>query len=152
MVLNKLKLLNVFDRLLELSERCVARGKRHSAPLLVKLVEEYKAGFESRYVEYPTTFLIAILLFLLSFVNCSIGLYNKKNLYTLGLSNAYHKNLHINPEHDFFFLKFNRRMLMASMKELKLGTFCKVLNAQANFLSSRFVMERGRELNKTYKM
>ncbi|RNA01546.1 hypothetical protein BpHYR1_051056, partial [Brachionus plicatilis] len=26
----------------------------HSVPLVIKLVDEYKAGFESRYVEYPT--------------------------------------------------------------------------------------------------
>ncbi|RMZ97077.1 hypothetical protein BpHYR1_024226 [Brachionus plicatilis] len=36
------------------NERYEAGGLRHYVPLVVKLVEEYKAGFESRYVEYPT--------------------------------------------------------------------------------------------------
>ncbi|RNA09898.1 RNA-directed DNA polymerase from mobile element jockey-like [Brachionus plicatilis] len=51
--LNKLKLLTVSNRLFELDERYVAGGLRHSVPLVVKLVDEYKEGFESRYVEYP---------------------------------------------------------------------------------------------------
>ncbi|RMZ99336.1 hypothetical protein BpHYR1_015390 [Brachionus plicatilis] len=53
---NKLKLLTVSNRLYELSERYEAGGLRHSVPLVVKLVDEYKAAFESRYVEYPTSF------------------------------------------------------------------------------------------------
>ncbi|RMZ93853.1 hypothetical protein BpHYR1_016109, partial [Brachionus plicatilis] len=47
-----LKLLTVSNRLFELSERYVAGGLRHSVPLVVKLVDEYKADFESRYTEY----------------------------------------------------------------------------------------------------
>ncbi|RNA19348.1 hypothetical protein BpHYR1_015679, partial [Brachionus plicatilis] len=52
--LNKLKFLTVSNRLFELRERYVAGRLRHSVPLVIKLVDEYKAGFESRYVEYPT--------------------------------------------------------------------------------------------------
>ncbi|RNA17073.1 RNA-directed DNA polymerase from mobile element jockey-like, partial [Brachionus plicatilis] len=51
---NKLKLLTVSNRLFELSERYVGTGLSHSIPLVVRLVEEYKEGFESRYIEYPT--------------------------------------------------------------------------------------------------
>ena len=51
---NKLKLLTVSNRLFELSERYVRAGLSHSIPLVVRLVEEYKEGFESRYIEYPT--------------------------------------------------------------------------------------------------
>ncbi|RNA00337.1 hypothetical protein BpHYR1_053125 [Brachionus plicatilis] len=52
--LNKLKLLTISNLLFELSERYVAGVLRHSVPMVVKLVDEYKADFESRYVEYPT--------------------------------------------------------------------------------------------------
>ncbi|RNA25185.1 RNA-directed DNA polymerase from mobile element jockey-like [Brachionus plicatilis] len=48
---NKLKLLTVSNRLFELSERYFGTGLSHSIPLVVK---EYKEGFESRYIEYPT--------------------------------------------------------------------------------------------------
>ncbi|RNA23382.1 hypothetical protein BpHYR1_028086, partial [Brachionus plicatilis] len=51
---NKLKLLTVSNRLYELSERYVGTGLSHSIPLVVRLVKEYKEGFESRYIEYPT--------------------------------------------------------------------------------------------------
>ncbi|RMZ99290.1 hypothetical protein BpHYR1_053070, partial [Brachionus plicatilis] len=51
---NKLNLLTVSNRLFELSERYVRAGLSHSFPLVVKLVEEYRGGFESRYIEYPT--------------------------------------------------------------------------------------------------
>ncbi|RMZ95409.1 RNA-directed DNA polymerase from mobile element jockey-like [Brachionus plicatilis] len=51
---NKLKLLTVSNRLFELSERYVGTGLSHSIPLVVRLVEEYKEGFESRYIEYIT--------------------------------------------------------------------------------------------------
>ncbi|RNA16287.1 hypothetical protein BpHYR1_052435 [Brachionus plicatilis] len=51
---NKLKLLRVSNRLFELSGRYVRAGLSHSVPLAVRLVEEYKKGFESRYIEYPT--------------------------------------------------------------------------------------------------
>ncbi|RNA10355.1 hypothetical protein BpHYR1_036334 [Brachionus plicatilis] len=51
---NKLKLLTVSNRHFELSEIYVAGGLHHFLPLVVKLVDEYKAVFESRYVEYPT--------------------------------------------------------------------------------------------------
>ena len=51
---NKLKLLTVSNRLFELSETYVGTGLSHSIPLVVKLVDEYKQGFESRYIEYPT--------------------------------------------------------------------------------------------------
>ncbi|RNA18038.1 hypothetical protein BpHYR1_007997 [Brachionus plicatilis] len=51
---NKLKLLTVSNRLFELSERYVGTGLSHSIPLVVRLVKEYKEGFESRYIEYPT--------------------------------------------------------------------------------------------------
>ncbi|RNA33384.1 hypothetical protein BpHYR1_045180 [Brachionus plicatilis] len=45
---NKLKLLTVSNRSFELSERYEVGGLRHSVPFVVKLVDEYKAGFESR--------------------------------------------------------------------------------------------------------
>ncbi|RNA13285.1 glycoside hydrolase [Brachionus plicatilis] len=48
---NKLKLLTVTNRLFELSERYVRAGLNHSVPLVVRLVEEYREGFESRYIE-----------------------------------------------------------------------------------------------------
>ncbi|RNA18852.1 hypothetical protein BpHYR1_005265, partial [Brachionus plicatilis] len=51
---NKLKLLTVSNRLFLLSERYVGTGLSHSIPLVVRLVKEYKEGFESRYIEYPT--------------------------------------------------------------------------------------------------
>ncbi|RNA38584.1 hypothetical protein BpHYR1_048428 [Brachionus plicatilis] len=51
---NKLKLLTVSNRLFELSERYVGTGLSHSIPLVLRLVKEYKEGFESRYIEYPT--------------------------------------------------------------------------------------------------
>ncbi|RNA26342.1 Pol, partial [Brachionus plicatilis] len=51
---NKLKLLTVSNRLFEMSERNVGTGLSHSIPLVVRLVKEYKEGFESRYIEYPT--------------------------------------------------------------------------------------------------
>ncbi|RNA21818.1 hypothetical protein BpHYR1_040460 [Brachionus plicatilis] len=51
---NKLKLLTVSNRLFELSERYVGTGLSHSIPLVERLVEEYKEGFEYRYIEYPT--------------------------------------------------------------------------------------------------
>ncbi|RNA25014.1 hypothetical protein BpHYR1_028987 [Brachionus plicatilis] len=51
---NKLKLLTVSNRLFELSERYVGTELSHSIPLVVRLVKEYKEGFESRYIEYPT--------------------------------------------------------------------------------------------------
>ncbi|RNA31706.1 hypothetical protein BpHYR1_004639 [Brachionus plicatilis] len=51
---NKLKLLTVSNRLFELSERNVGTGLSHSIPLVVRLVKEYKEGFESKYIEYPT--------------------------------------------------------------------------------------------------
>ncbi|RNA36923.1 hypothetical protein BpHYR1_037019 [Brachionus plicatilis] len=46
----------ISNRLFELSERYVGTGLSHSIPLVVRLVEEYKEGFESRYIEYPTLF------------------------------------------------------------------------------------------------
>ncbi|RMZ99324.1 RNA-directed DNA polymerase from mobile element jockey-like [Brachionus plicatilis] len=51
---NKLKLLTVSNRLFELSERYVGTGLSHSIPLVERLVKEYKEGFESRNIEYPT--------------------------------------------------------------------------------------------------
>ncbi|RNA15376.1 RNA-directed DNA polymerase from mobile element jockey-like [Brachionus plicatilis] len=51
---NKLNLLTISNRLFELSERYVRTGLSHSVPLVVRLVEEYREGFESRYIEYPT--------------------------------------------------------------------------------------------------
>ncbi|RNA29931.1 RNA-directed DNA polymerase from mobile element jockey-like, partial [Brachionus plicatilis] len=50
----KLKLLTVTNPLFELSERYVRAGLNHSVPLVVSLVEEYREGFESRYIEYST--------------------------------------------------------------------------------------------------
>ncbi|RNA43879.1 hypothetical protein BpHYR1_026137 [Brachionus plicatilis] len=46
-VFNKLKLLTVSNRLFE-------AALSHVVPLVVRLVEEYREGFESRYIEYPT--------------------------------------------------------------------------------------------------
>ncbi|RNA27800.1 hypothetical protein BpHYR1_001407 [Brachionus plicatilis] len=54
---NKLKLLTVSNRLFELNERYVRAGLSHSVPLVVRLVEEEREGFESRYIEYPTPLL-----------------------------------------------------------------------------------------------
>ncbi|RNA41534.1 hypothetical protein BpHYR1_040579 [Brachionus plicatilis] len=51
---NKLELLTVSNRLFELSERYVGTELSHSIPLVERLVKEYKQGFESRYIEYPT--------------------------------------------------------------------------------------------------
>ncbi|RNA04698.1 RNA-directed DNA polymerase from mobile element jockey-like [Brachionus plicatilis] len=51
---NKLNLLTVSNRLFELNERIVRAGLSHYVPLVVTLVEEYREGFESRYIEYPT--------------------------------------------------------------------------------------------------
>ncbi|RNA20644.1 hypothetical protein BpHYR1_044840 [Brachionus plicatilis] len=51
---NKLKLLTISNRLCELSERYIRAGLNNSVPLVLRLLEEYKAGFESRYIEYPT--------------------------------------------------------------------------------------------------
>ncbi|RNA20646.1 hypothetical protein BpHYR1_044842 [Brachionus plicatilis] len=51
---NKLKPLTVSNRLCELSERYIRTGLSNSVPLVLRLLEEYKAGFESRYIEYPT--------------------------------------------------------------------------------------------------
>ncbi|RMZ99259.1 hypothetical protein BpHYR1_047833, partial [Brachionus plicatilis] len=51
---NKLKLLTVSNRLFDLSERNFRTGLSHSVPLVVSLVKEYREGFESRYIEYPT--------------------------------------------------------------------------------------------------
>ncbi|RMZ99804.1 hypothetical protein BpHYR1_023631, partial [Brachionus plicatilis] len=45
---SRLNLIKIFDRY-------VAGGLRHSVPWVIKLVDEYKAGFESRYAEYSTT-------------------------------------------------------------------------------------------------
>ncbi|RNA39844.1 RNA-directed DNA polymerase from mobile element jockey-like [Brachionus plicatilis] len=39
---------------IELSERYVGTGLNHSIPLVERLVKEYKEGFESRHIEYPT--------------------------------------------------------------------------------------------------
>ncbi|RNA14066.1 hypothetical protein BpHYR1_006908 [Brachionus plicatilis] len=44
----------VSNGLIELSDRYVGTGLSHSIPLVVRLVEEYKEGFKSRYIEYPT--------------------------------------------------------------------------------------------------
>ncbi|RMZ98105.1 hypothetical protein BpHYR1_044073 [Brachionus plicatilis] len=51
---NKLNLLPVSNRLFELSERYVKAELSHSVPVVVRLVEEYREGFESSYIEYPT--------------------------------------------------------------------------------------------------
>ncbi|RNA21180.1 hypothetical protein BpHYR1_011257 [Brachionus plicatilis] len=53
---NKLKLLTVSNRLSELCERYVGTRLSHSIPLVERLVKEYKEGFESRHIEYPTAF------------------------------------------------------------------------------------------------
>ncbi|RNA10458.1 hypothetical protein BpHYR1_035489 [Brachionus plicatilis] len=37
-----------------LSERYVRVGLSHSVPLVIRLVNEYREGFESRFIEYPT--------------------------------------------------------------------------------------------------
>ncbi|RNA03715.1 RNA-directed DNA polymerase from mobile element jockey-like [Brachionus plicatilis] len=61
---NKLKLLTTSNRLFELSERYVGTGLSHSIPLVVRLVKEYKKGFESRYIEYRTPLCNSYLFFL----------------------------------------------------------------------------------------
>ncbi|RNA24568.1 hypothetical protein BpHYR1_030141 [Brachionus plicatilis] len=53
---NKLDLLTVSNRLFELNERYIRARLSHSVPLVVRLVEEYRDGFESRYIEYSTPF------------------------------------------------------------------------------------------------
>ncbi|RNA12396.1 AP-like endonuclease reverse transcriptase [Brachionus plicatilis] len=57
-------LLYLSNRLFELSERYVGTRLSHSIPLVERLVKEYKEGFESRHIEYPTP---------LSFISLSIG-------------------------------------------------------------------------------
>ncbi|RMZ98533.1 hypothetical protein BpHYR1_046343 [Brachionus plicatilis] len=52
------KLGTVSSRLFELSESYVNVGLSHSVPLEVKLVEEYRDGFESIYIENPTPLLL----------------------------------------------------------------------------------------------
>ncbi|RNA24385.1 hypothetical protein BpHYR1_020520 [Brachionus plicatilis] len=47
-------LLTVSNRLFELGKRYVVGGLHHSVPLVIKQADEYKAGIESRYIEYPT--------------------------------------------------------------------------------------------------
>ncbi|RNA42821.1 hypothetical protein BpHYR1_001448 [Brachionus plicatilis] len=42
------------NRLFELSERYVRAGLSHSVRLVIRLVNEYREGFESRFIEYPT--------------------------------------------------------------------------------------------------
>ncbi|RNA01985.1 hypothetical protein BpHYR1_032675 [Brachionus plicatilis] len=44
----------ISNRLFELSERYVRAGLSHSVPLVIILVNEYREGFESRFIEYPT--------------------------------------------------------------------------------------------------
>ncbi|RNA24243.1 hypothetical protein BpHYR1_040424 [Brachionus plicatilis] len=44
----------ISNRLFELSERYVRAGLSHSILLVVRLVEEYREGFEARHIEYPT--------------------------------------------------------------------------------------------------
>ena len=51
---NKLKINTIANRLFELSERYVRVGLGNSVPLLTILVSEYRRGFESRFVNYPT--------------------------------------------------------------------------------------------------
>ncbi|RNA12726.1 hypothetical protein BpHYR1_032832 [Brachionus plicatilis] len=51
---NKLKLLTFSNRLVELSDIYVRAGLSNSVPLVVRLVEEYREGFESKYIEHPT--------------------------------------------------------------------------------------------------
>ncbi|RNA21813.1 hypothetical protein BpHYR1_036090, partial [Brachionus plicatilis] len=53
-VFNKLKLLTVSNRLFELNERYFRAALSHVVPLVIRLVEEYRVGFESGYIEYPT--------------------------------------------------------------------------------------------------
>ncbi|RNA30830.1 hypothetical protein BpHYR1_037378 [Brachionus plicatilis] len=54
MILPPTSCIMISNRLFELSERYVRTGLSHSIPLVVRLVKEYKEGFESRYIEYPT--------------------------------------------------------------------------------------------------
>ncbi|RNA20395.1 hypothetical protein BpHYR1_007971 [Brachionus plicatilis] len=54
-------LLSISNRLFELSERYVRAGLSHSVPLVVRLEEEYRECFESRYIEYPTPLCICCL-------------------------------------------------------------------------------------------
>ncbi|RNA44237.1 hypothetical protein BpHYR1_047767 [Brachionus plicatilis] len=77
--LNKLKLLAVSNQLFELSGY-VTTGLSNSVPLVVKLVEEYKAGFESRHLEYLTPMLYLYERFMLksdSYHSMSISTKNK---------------------------------------------------------------------------
>ncbi|RNA36179.1 hypothetical protein BpHYR1_017981 [Brachionus plicatilis] len=48
---NKLKLLTVSNRLFGLSERYVKTGLSYSVLLVVRMVKEYREGFESSYIE-----------------------------------------------------------------------------------------------------
>ncbi|RNA23501.1 hypothetical protein BpHYR1_002999 [Brachionus plicatilis] len=50
---------NHLESAFELSERYVGKGLSHSIPLVVRLVNKYKEGFESIYFEYPTPLLIS---------------------------------------------------------------------------------------------
>ncbi|RNA29836.1 hypothetical protein BpHYR1_051398 [Brachionus plicatilis] len=52
---NKPNLLTVSNRIFKLSERYVWEELSHSFPLVINLVEEYREGFESRYIEYTNS-------------------------------------------------------------------------------------------------
>ncbi|RNA12658.1 hypothetical protein BpHYR1_016988 [Brachionus plicatilis] len=60
---NKLFILTVSNRLFELSERFVRAGLSHPVPLVIRLIEEYRDGFKSRYIEHPTPLCNYYLLF-----------------------------------------------------------------------------------------
>ncbi|RMZ99391.1 hypothetical protein BpHYR1_030337, partial [Brachionus plicatilis] len=51
---NKLEPLAVSNPLFELSERYVRPGLSQSVPLVIRLMEEYRKGFESNYISNPT--------------------------------------------------------------------------------------------------
>ncbi|RMZ94655.1 hypothetical protein BpHYR1_030411 [Brachionus plicatilis] len=48
--IKKIQFASTVNRLFELSERYVREELSHSVPLVVRLVEEYTEGFESRYM------------------------------------------------------------------------------------------------------
>ncbi|RNA20505.1 hypothetical protein BpHYR1_043946 [Brachionus plicatilis] len=73
---NKLKLLAVSNRLFELSERYAGTGLSHSIPLVVRLVKEYKEGFESRYIEYPTPLFLIFTYATLNELACQVGVFS----------------------------------------------------------------------------
>ncbi|RNA10414.1 leucine-rich repeat transmembrane neuronal 4 [Brachionus plicatilis] len=114
---NKLNLLTISNCLFELRERYVRAGLSHSVPLVIRLVEKYREGFESRYIEYPTPLCNCYLDELESYllVKYSIDLWNQLT------------TLELNSEH---FRHLNELHLMCHQLTIIANCFGSVLNCQ----------------------